>query len=102
MSRFVRDYPRRSDASRTREHAGVRRSLSRMSLLRQPLLLLARSDQVKRLVTAMPVSAGIVHSYVPGEDTSDAVRATAELVDDHLKVTLDYLGEDTLDADQAD
>jgi proline dehydrogenase len=73
-----------------------------MSLLRQPLLLLARSDQVKRLVTKMPVSAGIVRGYVPGEDTHDAVEATAALVDDGLRVTLDYLGEDTLDADQAD
>jgi proline dehydrogenase len=73
-----------------------------MSLLRQPLLLLARSDKVKRLVSAMPVSAGIVRSYVPGEDTDAAVRATAELVEDRLRVTLDYLGEDTLDSDQAD
>jgi proline dehydrogenase len=73
-----------------------------MSLLRQPLLLLARSGKVKRLVTAMPVSAGIVRRYVPGETTDDAVRATTELVDDDLRVTLDYLGEDTLDSDQAD
>ena len=73
-----------------------------MPLLRQPLLLLARSHRIKRLVGSMPVSAGIVRSYVPGEDTEDAVRATAALVDDHLRVTLDYLGEDTLDTDQAD
>src|SRR3954454_19069996 len=73
-----------------------------MSFLRQPLLLLARSDRVKRLVTAMPVSAGIVRGYVPGEDTEDAVRATAELVDEHLGVPLDSLGEDTLDTEQAD
>ena len=73
-----------------------------MSLLRQPLLLLARSEQVKNLVTRMPVSAGIVRSYVPGEATANAVDATARLVGDDLRVTLDYLGEDTLDADQAD
>jgi proline dehydrogenase len=73
-----------------------------MSLLRQPLLLLARSEQMKRLVSTMPVSAGVVRGYVPGENTDDAVEATAELVDDHLRVSLDYLGEDTLDADQAD
>jgi proline dehydrogenase len=73
-----------------------------MSLLRQPLLLLARSQQVKKLVTKMPVSAGIVRGYVPGEDTEHAVAAAAGLVDDHLRVSLDYLGEDTLDADQAD
>jgi proline dehydrogenase len=73
-----------------------------MSLLRQSMLLLARSDQVKKLVSTLPVSAGIVRSYVPGDDTSDAVDATAALVDAHLRVTLDYLGEDTLDADRAD
>src|SRR4249919_3351184 len=73
-----------------------------MSLLRQPLLLLARSEQVKNLVTRMPVSAGIVRSYVPGEAAANAVDATARLVGDDLRVTLDYLGEDTLDADQAD
>jgi proline dehydrogenase len=73
-----------------------------MSVLRQPLLLLARSGRIKRLVSAMPVSAGIVRSYVPGERTDDAVHATAGLVEDHLRVTLDYLGEDTLDTDQAE
>ncbi|MBA2644023.1 MAG: proline dehydrogenase family protein [Solirubrobacterales bacterium] len=71
-------------------------------MLRQPLLLLARSQQVKKLVSAMPVSAGIVRSYVPGESTESAVEATAGLVDDGLTVTLDFLGEDTLDAEQAE
>jgi proline dehydrogenase len=73
-----------------------------MSLLRQPILLLARSQGVKKLVSTMPVSSGIVTGYVPGEKTDDAVRATAALVDDGLKVTLDYLGEDTTDAAQAE
>ena len=44
-----------------------------MSLLRQPILMLARSERVKSLVSAMPVSSGIVASYVPGETTDDAV-----------------------------
>jgi len=73
-----------------------------MSLLRQPLLLLARSAQVKQLVSTMPVSSGIVRSYVPGETTESAVAATASLEADGLRVTLDFLGEDTLDAEQAD
>ena len=73
-----------------------------MSLLRQPLLLLARSERVKKLVSTMPVSSGIVSSYVPGEDTASAVRATSQLVADGLTVTLDFLGEDTLDVAQAD
>lgn len=73
-----------------------------MSLLRQPLLLLARSGRVKKLVSTMPGSAGIVASYVPGESTEAAVGATADLIDDGLAVTLDYLGEDTLDLAQAE
>ena len=73
-----------------------------MSLLRQPLLLLARSPRVKQLVSTMPVSAGIVRSYVPGETTEAAVEATAGLEDEGLRVTLDFLGEDTLDVEQAD
>ena len=62
-----------------------RRSLCGMSLLRQPILLLAKSEQVKKLVSTMPVSSGIVTSYVPGETTDDAVAATAELVEDGLR-----------------
>ena len=73
-----------------------------MALLREPLLLLSRSDTVKKLVSTMPVSAGIVNSYVPGETTQSAVQATAGLVEDGLTATLDFLGEDTLDAEQAD
>jgi proline dehydrogenase len=73
-----------------------------MSLLRQPILLLARSQGVKKLVSTMPVSSSIVTGYVPGETTADAVAATSGLIDDGLRVTLDYLGEDTTDAAQAD
>lgn len=73
-----------------------------MSLLRQPILLLARSGGVKKLVSTMPVTSGIVTSYVPGETTESAVDATARLVEDGLTVTLDFLGEDTLDVEHAE
>jgi proline dehydrogenase len=71
-------------------------------VLRQPLLMLARSHKVKDLVTTLPVSSSIVAGYVPGETTADAVRATRELIESGLHVTLDFLGEDTLDREQAD
>ena len=71
-------------------------------MLRQPLLMLSRSDKVKNFVTAMPVSSGIVSRYVPGEATQDAVEATSALIESGLHVTLDFLGEDTLDREQAD
>ncbi len=71
-------------------------------MLRQPLLLLARSTRMKNLASTMPVSSGIVHRYVPGETTESAVEATRGLIQDGLHVTLDFLGEDTLDREQAD
>ncbi len=73
-----------------------------MSLLREPLLMLSRSRHVKDLVSTLPVSAGVVRSYVPGETTESAVAVTAELIDRGMQVSLDHLGEDTLDAEQAD
>ena len=72
-----------------------------MSLLRQPILLLSRSQQVKKLVSTLPVSSGIVTGYVPGETTEAAVGATARLQEQGLHVTLDFLGEDTEDREQA-
>ena len=71
-------------------------------MLRQPLLLLARSGRVKELVTKLPVSSGIVARYVAGEDTGHAVAATRALVSDGRQVTLDFLGEDTRDEAQAE
>ncbi len=73
-----------------------------MSLLREPLLLLSRSGTVKRLVSTLPVSSGIVRNYVPGETTATAVAATGRLVAEGLTVTLDFLGEDTFDTEQAE
>ena len=71
-------------------------------MIRRSLLMLSRSEGVKRLVTAMPVSSGIVARYVPGESTQSVVAATRDLVNDGLVATLDYLGEDTLDRTQAE
>jgi len=71
-------------------------------VLRRSLLALSRSSRVKNLVVTMPVSSGVVARYVPGETTASAIEATRHLNDDGLLVTLDYLGEDTLDRAQAD
>jgi proline dehydrogenase len=73
-----------------------------MSVLREPLLVLSRSDRVKKLVTTLPVSSGVVARYVPGERSEAAVDVVAQLVEDGLQVSLDFLGEDTTDRAQAD
>jgi proline dehydrogenase len=49
----------------------------------------------------MPVSSGIVSRFVAGETVEDAVQSTRTLIDNGLHVSLDYLGEDTLDIAQA-
>ncbi len=71
-------------------------------MLRRTLLALSRSERVKHLVTTLPVSGAVVTRFVPGEQVTDAVRATSELVGHGLYVSLDHLGEDTLDRSQAD
>jgi len=71
-------------------------------VLRQPLLVLARSERVKELVTRMPVSSGIVARYVAGESAAHAVAAARRLAEDGRNATLDFLGEDTLDEKQAE
>lgn len=73
-----------------------------MRPLRDALLLLSRSDVVKRLVSTMPVSAGIVRSYVPGESLDDVVAAVERLAADGLTASIDHLGEDTTDVAQAE
>jgi proline dehydrogenase len=70
-------------------------------MLRTVILAAARSSRVERLVQTVPVSRDVVRRFVPGATTDDALRATRELVAEGLKVTLDYLGEDTQTAGQA-
>ncbi|MCW2783885.1 MAG: fadM [Marmoricola sp.] len=71
-------------------------------MLRQGLLMLAGSARVKDLVTRMPVGSGVVARYVPGEAITDVVAATRVLVGDGRLVSIDFLGEDTTDEDQAE
>lgn len=70
-------------------------------MLRRSLLRLSRSDAVKQAVTTMPVSSGLVARFVAGETVDDAVQTTSRLVKDGLLVSLDHLGEDTHDVQQA-
>jgi proline dehydrogenase len=70
-------------------------------LLRAPLLGLSQSDRVRHLVEQAPISRGVVSRYVAGSTTDDAIRATRALTDAGLQVSLDHLGEDTVDVDHA-
>ncbi|MEV5541168.1 proline dehydrogenase family protein [Saccharopolyspora shandongensis] len=70
-------------------------------MLRSTLLAAARSQGVRRLVEANPLTKPVVERFVAGTTPEDAVRATRALRDQDMYVTLDHLGEDTLDAQQA-
>ncbi|GAB3797405.1 proline dehydrogenase family protein [Micromonospora zhanjiangensis] len=70
-------------------------------MLRSVILAAARSSRVERLVETAPFTRDVVRRFVAGTATDDALRATRELVGDGLTVTLDYLGEDTVIAEQA-
>jgi proline dehydrogenase len=70
-------------------------------MLRRLLLAASGSDRVRRLLTSAPYARGIVGRYVAGDDAAQAVEAARQLVSRGLLVSLDYLGEDTADPEQA-
>jgi proline dehydrogenase len=70
-------------------------------LLRRVLLAAAASDRVRQLVTTAPVTRDVVKRFVAGESAADALAVTEQLIADGRLVSIDYLGEDTTDPDQA-
>ena len=70
-------------------------------MLRRALMAAAASERVRDVVTRAPGARAIVNRYVAGESSEDAVAVARWLRSAGLLVTLDYLGEDTTDAQQA-
>lgn len=70
-------------------------------MLRSLILAAADNESVKKLVAGAPVSRSVVARFVAGEGIDDALRAARELAGDGLLASLDHLGEDTTDLDQA-
>ncbi|MEJ2856532.1 MULTISPECIES: proline dehydrogenase family protein [unclassified Saccharothrix] len=73
-----------------------------MNPLRSLILAAAGNEAVRRAVASAPISRDVVRRFVAGETVASAVDATGDLVEDGLRVTLDYLGEDTTDRAQAE
>ena len=71
------------------------------SVVRSVLLGASRSDRLRGAVERVPLTRNLVARFVAGTDEADAVRVTRELEADGLTVTIDFLGEDTLDPAQA-
>ncbi|WP_158895246.1 proline dehydrogenase family protein [Amycolatopsis anabasis] len=70
-------------------------------MLRSALLAASRSDACHTLVANLPLTRQIVDRFVAGTTVDQAITATAELTADRY-VTLDHLGEDTTDREQAE
>jgi len=70
-------------------------------VLRRTLLAASGSDRARRLISSAPLTRGVVNRYVAGDTTAQAVQVTRELLERGLLVSLDYLGEDTTDPEQA-
>jgi proline dehydrogenase len=70
-------------------------------VLRRMLLAASGSDRTRQLITSAPVTRGLVARYVAGETTADAVEVSRGLLASGLLVSLDHLGEDTTEPEQA-
>jgi proline dehydrogenase len=70
-------------------------------VLRRALMAAAASERVREAVKGTQAARAVVDRYVAGESSEDAVTAARSLRSAGLLVTLDYLGEDTTDAQRA-
>jgi proline dehydrogenase len=70
-------------------------------VLRKALLAAAASERVRELVMGAPAASAVVSRYVAGESIQDALTVARALRSDGLRVSLDYLGEESTDAQRA-
>jgi proline dehydrogenase len=70
-------------------------------MLRKALLAAAASERIRQAAMSAPGAQAIVGRYVAGESSEGAVAVARQLRSAGLLVTLDYLGEDTTDAQRA-
>jgi proline dehydrogenase len=70
-------------------------------VLRQALLALSASSQARDLIMATPLTRDVVARFVAGETADDALAVTGRLITSGRLVTIDFLGEDTADREQA-
>jgi proline dehydrogenase len=70
-------------------------------LLRRVLLAASASERVRQLITTAPVTRDVVRRFVADDAAADALAVTKRILHRGLAVTIDYLGEDTVDPEQA-
>ncbi|MGV9403831.1 proline dehydrogenase family protein [Streptomyces sp. NPDC003667] len=67
-----------------------------------PVILAAsRSDRMRRLISAAPVTKQVVDRFIPGETVTDIVPIVRDLTSRGLELTMDVVGEDITTPEQA-
>ncbi|OIJ95253.1 proline dehydrogenase family protein [Streptomyces colonosanans] len=67
-----------------------------------PVILAAsRSDRMRRLISAVPVTKQVVDRFIPGETVGEIVPIVKDLTGKGLELTMDVVGEDITSPDQA-
>ncbi len=72
------------------------------STLRPAILAASRRERLRRTAERLPVTRRVVHRFVPGETIGSVLDSVAALRESGRYVTIDYLGEDVTDVDDAD
>jgi proline dehydrogenase len=70
--------------------------------LRPAILAAGRRETLRRTAERLPVTRRVVHRFVPGETIDRALDSAAALRESGRYVSIDYLGEDVTNADDAD
>ncbi len=70
-------------------------------MLGPAILAASRSDKMRRIVSAAPVTKPVVTRFIPGETVDQVIPIVEELTQKGLEVTLDVVGEDITTVEQS-
>jgi proline dehydrogenase len=70
--------------------------------VRPAIMAARRREGLRRAAERMPITRRVVRRFVPGDTIESALKSAALLRDSGRCVSIDYLGEDVTDADDAD
>ncbi|MEU8779547.1 proline dehydrogenase family protein [Streptomyces sp. NPDC048606] len=70
-------------------------------MLGPAILAASRSDKMRRIVSAAPVTKPVVNRFIPGETVDQVIPIVVDLTGKGLEVTLDVVGEDITAVEQS-
>jgi proline dehydrogenase len=70
--------------------------------VRPAIMAAGRREGLRRAAERLPITRRVVHRFVPGETIESALNSVAALRESSRYISIDYLGEDVTDPDDAD